>query len=41
MQSKIICMSSHDAKQTYINFDEYIRQAFVVFQKCIGSRQLS
>ena len=26
MQSKIICMSSHDAKQTYINFDEYIRQ---------------
>ena len=26
MQSKTICMSSHDAKQTYINFDEYIRQ---------------
>lgn len=26
MQSKTICMPSHDAKQTYINFDEYIRQ---------------
>lgn len=26
MQSKTICMSGHDAKQTYINFDEYIRQ---------------
>ena len=26
MQSNLFCMSDHDAKQTYINFDEYIRQ---------------
>ena len=26
MQSKLFCMSDHDVKQTYINFDEYIRQ---------------
>ena len=26
MQSKTICMSGHDVKQSYINFDEYIRQ---------------
>ena len=26
MQSNLFCMSDHDVKQTYINFDEYIRQ---------------
>ena len=26
MQSNLFCMSDHDAKQAYINFDEYIRQ---------------